>query len=140
MPYLVDVNDKQMGMVIPMNAKRALYLATAFPQRFSIVSAKQLRKELNDMARLAQKYPVKYQEKLTLEQVRDEELKLVSIEEKEGTSGTYFLLRVERPNHTTGYISMGFAPICDALRQVDPKKDLPGEVLFTKTGSSWIMK
>ncbi len=139
MPYLVDVLDKQMGLVIPMNAKRALFLSTAYRTRFSIQSTKQLQKELDNMARLADKYPVEFQEKLTLEEVKDEELTLVSMEEKEGTSGTYYLLRVRRANKKTGYISMGFTPICEALHKVDPKKDLPAEIKFTKKGASWIM-
>lgn len=135
----VDVLDRQQNKVIAMHPKRALYLASAYHTRFRIQDIKQLRKELAEMARLAQKYPVKYQQKLTLEDVRDEDLKLVDLEQKEGTSGVYYLLRVERPDKTTGYISMGFAPICDVLGQVDKKKDLPAEIKFTKSGSSWML-
>ncbi len=92
------------------------------------------------MARLADKHPVEFQEKLTLETVKGENLSLVSMEEKEGTSGIYYLLRVKRPNGKTGYISMGFAPICEALKTVDPKKELPADITFDKVGASWIMK
>ncbi len=135
----VDVLDKLQNKVIPMHPKRALYLACAYHTRFRLQSIPQLRKELDEMARLAQKYPVKYQQKLTLEDVRGEELKLVGLEAKEGTSGTYYLMRIERSDKSTGYISMGFAPICEALSQVDPKKDLPAEIKFDKSGSSWVL-
>lgn len=135
----VKVLDKQQGKVIDMHPKRALYLASAYHTRFRIQDVHELRKELNNMARLAEKYPVKYQQKLTLEDVKDEELLLTSLEQKEGTSGIYYLLRVERKDKSTGYISMGFAPICEALAQVNPKKDLPAEIKFTKSGASWML-
>lgn len=135
----VRVMDKQQDKVVDMHPKRALFLATAYHTRFRILDIPNLRKELDEMARLAQKYPVKFQTKLTLEDVKDEELKLISLEEKEGTSGIYYLLRVERSDKSTGYISMGFTPICEALKQVDPKKDLPAEIKFSKSGSSWVM-
>ncbi len=139
MPNTVDVLDKQQNIVYPVNAKRALYLASNYHSRFRIQNPYQLRKELAAMARLAVKSPVLYQTKLTLETVKDEELICVSIEEKEGTSATYLLLRIKRPNNETGYINMGFEPIVQALKKLDWKKDLPGELKFTKSGSSWIM-
>lgn len=135
----VDVLDKQQNKVYPMHPKRALYVATAYPTRFRIQNINQLRKELDEMARLAEKHPVKYQQKLTLEDIKGEDVKLVGLEEKEGTSGSYFLMRIERKDGSTGYVSMGFTPICDALKQVDPKKELPADIRFEKSGSSWIM-
>jgi hypothetical protein len=48
-------------------------------------------------------------------------------------------MKVKRHDGKTGYISMGFAAICDVLRKVDPKKDLPAEVKFVRSGSSWTM-
>ncbi len=139
MPNVVEVLDKQMGLVIPVNAKRALYLSTAYSSRFKIIHPNQLKKELDNMARLADKHPVEFQEKLTLEDVKDLDLQLVSLEEKDGTSGTYFLMRVRCPDKRTGYINMGFQAICDALRSVDPKKELPAEIKFTKRAGGWIM-
>lgn len=139
MGALVDVLDKQQDKVYGMHPKRALYLATAYPTRFRIQDLHQLRKELAEMARLTDKHPVKYQQKITLEDIKGEDVKLVGLEEKEGTSGNYFIMRIERKDGTTGYISMGFTPICDALKQVDPKKELPADIRFEKTGSSWNM-
>ncbi len=139
MPNIVDVLDKQMGLVIPVNAKRALYLSTSYPSRFQIQNYKQLKKELAEMARLAARHPVEFQEKLTLEDVKDQDLTLVSMEEKEGTSGTYFLMRVKCKDGKTGYINMGFQAICDALRTVDVKKELPAEITFVKKAGGWIM-
>ncbi len=133
------VLDKQLGLEYEVHVKRALYLSTNYPYRFVIKSLKHLQKELDIMARLAAKHPVEYQEKLTLEEVKDLDLTLTSMEEKEGTSGTYFLLRVKCPDGKTGYISMGFAPICAALKTVDVKKELPAEIKFIKKGASWIM-
>ncbi len=140
MPNTVEVLDKQMGMVIPIHAKRALYLATNYPTRFTIQNLKHLRKELAEMARLADKHPVEFQQKLTLEDVKDLDLTLVSLEEREGTTGTYFLMRVRKPDKSSGYINMGFQAICDALRGVDVKKELPSEITFTKVSGGWIMK
>lgn len=139
MPHVVLVKDLQIGKIIPVNAHRANYLQSLYPTRFVVLNHKHLEKELYEMARLADKSPVLYQKKLTLEEVKDEELSCVSIEEKEGTSGVYLLLRIKRKNGETGYISMGFAPIVDALQKLDYKKDLPGELKFTKSGTSWIM-
>ncbi len=134
------VLDKLNGLEYEVHVKRALYLSTNYPTRFAIKSPKHLLKELHIMARLVDKHPVPYQEKLTLEDVKDLDLTLDDLEEKDGTSGIYFLLRVTKPDKKTGYISMGFKPICDVLKTVDVKKELPSQITFTKIGGSWNMK
>lgn len=140
MDNTVRIYDNLQDKILRVHPNRAKNWIEHYSNRFSAVSHSEYLKGVSDMARLAAKSPILFQKKLTLEEVKDEEMICVGLEEKEGTSGTYFLLRVKRANGETGYISMGFTPICDALRKLDPKKDLPGEIRFTKSGGSWLME
>lgn len=140
MARTVWIHDNQLEKDIRYHPNRALHLVTSYPIRFSIVDYHDFTKGVNEMARLVEKAPVLYQRKLMLEDVEGLDLSVKDLEEKGGNGSTYFIMRVQLPDKSTGYINMGFAPIVEALRHVDTKKDLPADVRFVKQNNSWLME
>jgi hypothetical protein len=60
---LSKVYDKQQGLVLNMHPKLANHLCTSYPSRFTFKLPPDYKERIRLMARLAQKYPVEYQEK-----------------------------------------------------------------------------